>query len=172
MKSEGRERGNKEVQIEGGGKKMNKTILMSLVVLAVSVAFVSAGVAQQKPASAQMAPAQTASMKTAPAKVAWEKFSGLIEKADGAKKEVWVKGQKETMAFSVGERTKISEVATPLSFSDLKKGVSVRVEYKKEGNKRLAEWIDVTHKVEAKKEASASMEAKKMNPSERASGIK
>ena len=44
------------------------------------------------------------------------------------------------------------------------------VEYQKEGNKLLAEWIDVAEKVEAKKEAPAAMEAKKVNPSEKAAG--
>ena len=152
--------------------RMNKRILMSLVGLAVSVAFVSRGMAQQKPAPAQPAAAQTAPAKTAPAKGAWEKFNGMVEKVDEAKKEVLVQGEKEKMTFAVGEQTKISEVSTKLPLSDLKKGMSVRVEYKKEGNKLLAEWIDVVKKMEAKKEALAPVEGKKVNPSETAPGKK
>ena len=92
----------------------------------------------------------------------------MIEKVDEAKKEVLVQGEKENMTFSVGGQRKISEIFTRLPLPDLKKGMSVTVEYKKEGNKLLAEWIDVAKKVEAKKEAPASVEAKKMNPSEKA----
>ena len=48
--------------------------------------------------------------------------------------------------------------------------MSVTVEYKKEGNMMIAEWIDVTKKVEAKKEPPVGI--KKMNPSEKATGKK
>jgi len=139
---------------------MKKTLLMTIVALAVSVAFVSDGMAQQKPAPAPTAPAQ---------KPLWEKVRGVIEKVDQAKKEVLVQGEKEKMTFSVGEQTRISEVSTKLSLSDLKKGMSVTVEYKKEGNKLLAEWIDVTKKVEAKKQTPMEVkkEVKKENPSEK-----
>jgi hypothetical protein len=156
-------------------KKMQKTILMSMVALAISIAVVSAGMAQQNPAGAQIPAAaqKPASAQAAPAqKTMWEKVRGMIEKVDEAKKEVLVQGEKEKMTFSVGEQTKISEVSTKLTLSDLKKGMSVTVEYKKEGNKLLAEWIDVTKKVEAKKEAPAPMEAKKVNTSEKATGKK
>ena len=101
-----------------------------------------------------------------------EKVKGVIEKVDEAKKEVLVQGEKEKMTFAVGEQTKISEVSTKLPLSDLKKGMSVTVEYKKEGNKLLAEWIDVAKKVETKKETPAPVEAKKVNPSEKATGKK
>ena len=73
--------------------------------MAVSLAFVSAGIAEQKAAQAPTAPAQ---------KPLWEKVRGVIEKVDGAKKEVFVQGEKEKMTFSVGEQTKISEVSTKL----------------------------------------------------------
>jgi len=140
---------------------MKKTLLMTIVALAVSVAFVSGGMAQQKPAPAPIAPAQ---------KPLWEKVRGVIEKVDEAKKEVLVQGEKEKMTFAVGEQTKISEVSTKLPLSDLRKGMSVTVEYKKEGNKLLAEWIDVAKKVEAKKETPVEVkkEVKKVNPSEKA----
>jgi hypothetical protein len=138
---------------------MKKTLLMSIIALAVSVAFVSGGIAQQKAAPAQ--------------KALWEKFRGVIEKVDEAKKEVFVQGEKEKMTFSVGEQTKISETTNKLPLSGLKKGMAVTVEYKKEGNKMLAEWIDVTKKVEAtaevKKEAPAPASVKQANPSEKAS---
>jgi Cu/Ag efflux protein CusF len=140
---------------------MKKRLLMGIVALAASLAFVSAGIAQQKPAPT--APAQ---------KPMWEKARGVIEKVDEAKKEVLVQGEKEKMSFSVGEQTKISQDSTKLTLSDLKKGMPVTVEFKKEGNMMLATWIDVAKKAEAKKEASAPMETKKMSPSEKATGEK
>ncbi len=158
---------------------MNKTILMSIVALAISVAFVSVGMAQQAPAAGQKpATAQTpaaavqkaASAQTSPAKENWEKVRGVIEKVDEATKAVTVQTQKDKMmTFSVGEKTKISEANTKLPFSDLKKGMSVTVEYKKEGNKPLAAWIDVTKNIEAKPAPQAQVkEIKKENPSEKA----
>ena len=156
---------------------MNKTILMGIVALAISVAFVSVGMAQQTPAAAQkpaaaQAPAavqKPASAQTAPAKENWEKVRGVIEKVDEATKEVTVQTQKDKMmTFSVGEKTKISGANTKLPFSDLKKGMSVTVEYKKEGNKPLAAWIDVTKNIEAKPAPQAQVkEIKKENPSEK-----
>jgi hypothetical protein len=155
-------------------RKMNKTILMSIVALAISVAFVSVGMAQQTPAAGQKpATAQTptaavqklAATQKAPAKENWEKVRGVIENVNEATKEITVQTQKEKMAFSVGEKTKISEMTTKLPFSDLKKGMSVTVEYKKAGTKPLAEWIDVTKNIEAKPVTlTQAKEVKKVNP--------
>ena len=151
---------------------MNKKMLMSIAALAISVVFVSGGMAQQKPAPAQTAPAQAAPAKTAPAKQSWEKAKGVIEKVDEATKEVVVQTQKEKMTFSVGENTRITEMTTKTPLSSLKKGMQATVEYKKEGNKFLAEWIDVHMvKAEAKPAPQAQMkekkEVKKENPSEK-----
>ena len=156
---------------------MNKTTLMSIVALAISVAFVSVGMAQQTPAGGQkpstaQGPAaavqKPVSGQTAPAKENWGKVSGVIENVNEATKEITVQTQKEKMAFSAGEKTKISEITTKLPFSDLKKGMSVTVEYKKEGNKSLAEWIDVTKNMETKPATQAqAKEVKKENPSQR-----
>lgn len=140
---------------------------MSAVALVISLAFVSGGMAQQKPAPAQPAP-----VKSAPAKQSWEKAKGMIEKVDEATKEVVVQTQKEKMTFSVGEKTRITEGTSKTPLSGLKKGMQVTVEYKKEGNKSLAEWIDVHMvKAEAKPAPQAQMkekkEVKKENPSQK-----
>ena len=79
----------------------------------------------------------------APVKENWEKVRGVIENVNEAKKEIMVQNQKGEMAFSWSKQTKISEVTRKLSFSDLKKGIPVTIEYKREGNKLLAEWINV-----------------------------
>ncbi len=150
---------------------MNKRLLMSIVALAISLAFVSGGMAQQKPAPAQPTPAQAAPAKAAPAKQGWEKVKGMIENVNEANKEVVVQAQKERMSFLVNEQTRITQDATKMAFSSLKKGMEATVEYKKEGNKMVAEWIDVSaSKAESKPAAAPEVkkEMKKENPSEKA----
>ena len=133
---------------------MKKTILMSLVALAVSVAFVSGVMAQQKPV-----PQATTAQETK-----LEKFSGVVEKVDEATKDVLVQSHKEKMTFSLGDHTKIMEGKKEMPFTDLKKGMWASVEYKKEGNKLMAESMSVSMpKVMAKKETPS--EVKKENPS-------
>ena len=149
---------------------MKRMILTSLVVLAVSVAFVSAGMAQQKPAPA----VQTAASQPATAKEKWEKVKGVIEKVDEKNKEVTLKSQKEEMAFSVGDHTYITETTAKLPLSHLKKGMEATVEYKKDGNKMVAEWVNVHQaKAEAKPatQPQGKME-KKENPQESGMGKK
>ncbi len=153
---------------------MNKTIFMSLMALVVSVAFVSAGMAQQKPA-----PAKVATAPAAPARQSWEKTTGLIEKVDPANKEVVVQTEKEKLTFSSGQNTHITEGTAKTPLSALKRGMSVTVEYQKEGNKLLAEWIDVNmakaevkaapqvQSKETKEVKKESKEMKKENPSEK-----
>jgi Cu/Ag efflux protein CusF len=132
------------------GEIMERTMLMSILALAISVVFVSGVMAQQKSTPVQSATAQETKM---------EKFSGVIEKIDGATKDVLVQSHKEKMIFSLGDHTKIVEGKKQLSFSDLKKGMWASVEYKKEGNKLLAESMHMS---------MPKIPAKKENPSEKA----
>ena len=137
---------------------MKKTILMSVLALAISVAFVSGVMAQQKSAPAPVGTAQEAKKL--------EKFNGVIEKVDEATKDVLVQLHKEKMTFSLGEKTKIMEGKKELPFTDLKKGMWASVGYKKEGEKLMAESISVSMpKVEAKQVTPS--EVKKENPSEK-----
>jgi hypothetical protein len=142
---------------------MNKRMLMSIGALAISAVFVSGAMAQQKSAPMQPAPSQAAPAKMAPAKQSWEKVKGMIEKVNEANKEVVVQAQKERMSFLVNEHTKISQDSTKLPFSSLKKGMEATVEYKKEGNKRVAEWIDLGPSKAESKPATAPEVKKEMN---------
>jgi Cu/Ag efflux protein CusF len=117
--------------------EMKRAIWMSLFALMISVAFVSGVMAQQKPTATPSPAAQQSKL---------EKFSGTVEKVDSAKKEVFVKINKEEMTFSLGEKAKIMEGKKELSLNDLKKGMNVSVEYTKEGNKLTAESINVSPK--------------------------
>jgi hypothetical protein len=70
------------------------------------------------------------------------------------------------MTFSMADHSKIMEGKKEMSLSDLKKGMWASVEYKKEGDKLMAESISVSvPKVMAKKETPS--EVKKENPSEK-----
>ena len=136
---------------------MKRTLLMGVIALAVSVLFVSGVMAEQKPAPAPV---------TAPQESKLEKFSGVVEKVDETNKDVLVQFHKEKMTFSFGDHSKIMEGKKEMSLSDLKKGMWASVEYKKEGEKMMAESISVSMpKVMAKKETPS--EVKKENPSEK-----
>ena len=128
---------------------MKKTILVSIVALAVSVAFVTGVMAQQNPASAPATAAQESKL---------EKFNGVIEKVDEGTKGILVQLHKEKLTFSTGDHTKIMEGKKELSFTDLKKGMWASVEYKKEGNQLLAQSISVS---------MPRVEAKQITPSEK-----
>jgi hypothetical protein len=127
-----------------------KTILMSVLALAISVVFVSGVMAQEKQAPAQATTTQETKL---------EKFNGVVEKVDQATKDVLVRFHKENMTFSVGDHTKIVEGKKELPFTDLTKGMWASVQYKKEGNKLVAESMHVS---------TPKMQAKKENPSEKA----
>jgi len=128
---------------------MKKTLPMSIVALAVSAAFASGVMAESKPAP-QASTAQETKL---------EKFSGVVEKVDEATKDVLVEFHKEKMTFFLDDHTKILEGKQEMPFTDLKKGMWASVEYKKEGNKLLAESMQVS---------MSKMPAKKENPPEKA----
>ncbi len=132
---------------------MKRTIVIGVFALMMSVAFVSGVMAQQKPPTP--APAATAPSSALESKL--EKFSGSVDKVDTAKKDVSVKMGKEEMTFSLSDKAKILEGTKELSLNDLKKGMNVSVEYKKEGTKLIAESISVgSKKAEAKPVTTAS----------------
>jgi hypothetical protein len=120
---------------------MKKTILF--VVMLTLVAFVSGAIAQQKPAPATTKPAPAAPASTAPAK---EKFSGEIKSVDPMAKTVVVagKGKAGEKTFVVAADTKIAKGKEALKFEDLKAGMKVGVEYKKEADKMVAGAIKVS----------------------------
>jgi hypothetical protein len=120
---------------------MKKLVLF--VALVTLVAFVSVALAQQKPAPAK--PATTAAPAPAPAPAKLEKFSGVVEKVDEMAKAIVVKGKvkKEVKALTFGtdDKTKITKAGKDMPFGDLKKDMSVTVEYKKVGDKMIAATI-------------------------------
>jgi hypothetical protein len=121
---------------------MNKKMMMSIAALAISGAFVSAGIAQQTAATTVQKPAV---MQKASKSENWEKAQGVLEKVDEPTRVITVQTQQnKMMTFSVVEHTYITDVTTKVPLSALKKGMPVTVEYAKEGNIFQAKWIDVT----------------------------
>jgi len=117
---------------------MKKTILMSIVALAVSVVFVSGVMAGQKP-TPQATTAQGTKLG---------KFSGLVEKVDEAKKDFSVDLHQQRMTFDLDRYSKITEAKERLPFVDLTTETPfdwlwASVQYEKEGGKLMAERINV-----------------------------
>lgn len=112
---------------------MRRTML-TVMVLAVSVIF----------AAAVMAAEEKAPASATPAAPKLEKYSGVIERVDVARKDFSVKSGKEEMTFSLSDETKITEGKKTLALAGLKKGQEVTVEYTKEGNKSVADMVSVS----------------------------
>jgi Cu/Ag efflux protein CusF len=114
---------------------MKKTILY--VVVLTLVAFVSGAIAAAPPKSGTTAPAPAAT--PAPAKM--EKFSGEVKNVDAMAKSIAVAKGKAEKSFVVTADTKITKGKEALKFEDLKAGMNVAVEYKKDGDKLIAASI-------------------------------
>ena len=132
---------------------MKKVIL--LVALVTFVAFASGVMAQQKPAPAK--PATTPAPAAAPAPANLEKFSGVIYKMDEMAKAVAVKGkvkkEEKTLTFATDDKTKIMRGGKDVSFADLKKEMTVAIQYAKVGDKMVAATINVAAPKAAPKKA-------------------
>jgi len=148
-------------------KKM--TLLVALLTM---VAFVSGVMAQgtKAPAPAPAKAAGTVAPAPAPAKAPApekpakaEKFSGMVEKVDEAAKAVVVKGKKDEKTFVVNDKTKITKGGKDMPLADLKKGMDVSLEYKKDGDKMVATAI----KASAPKAAKAEKKEKAAAPAEK-----
>jgi len=114
---------------------MKKSIL--LVVLLTLVAFVSGAIAAAPPKAAGTAPAAAA--PAAAPKL--EKFSGGIKSVDAMAKSIVVAKGKEEKTFVTDDKTKITKGKEALKFEDLKAGMNVSIEYKKEMDKNVAAAI-------------------------------
>jgi Cu/Ag efflux protein CusF len=98
--------------------------------------------AQEKPATAP-APAAPASTKPAPpAKM--EKFSGAVKNVDAMAKSIVVAKGKTEKTFVTDENTKITKGKETVALADLKSGMNVAIEAKKEGDKLIASTIKVS----------------------------
>ena len=151
---------------------MKKLVL--IVALLTLVAFASGVMAQQKPAPAPTtapAPAAPAPEKAkAPEKPkAAEKpmkYSGVVEKVDEMAKSIVVKGKKESMTFATDDKTKITKGKETIGLADVKGGMNVAIDYKKEGDKNLAAAVKVAAPKAAPAQKAAPAEKKTEPPKE------
>ncbi len=116
---------------------MKKTILF--VVVLTLAAFVSGAIAAAPQKAETPAPAPAAPATTAPAKM--EKFSGAVKGVDAMAKSIAVAKGKVEKSFVVTADTKITKGKEALKLEDLKAGMNVAVEYKKDGDKLIASSI-------------------------------
>jgi hypothetical protein len=131
-----------------------KKMILFVAILTLAV-FVSGVMAQPKPAEKPKAEAPK-----------MEKFAGTIDKIAEATKAIEVKGkvkkEDKTMAFATAADTKITRGKDTLAIGDLKKGMEVAVEYKKDGDKMIATAIRVAApKAPPKKDKPAEAPPKK-----------
>jgi len=112
---------------------MKKAIL--LVVLLTLVAFVSGAIAAAPPKG---------EAKTPPPAPKLEKFTGDIKSVDAMAKSIVVAKGKEEKTFATTADTKITKGKDALKFEDLKAGMNVVLEYKKDGDKNIAVTIKVS----------------------------
>jgi hypothetical protein len=134
---------------------MKKVIL--LVALVAFVAFASGVMAQQKPAPAKPATTPAPAPTAAPAPAKLEKFSGVIYKVDEIAKAIAVKGkvkkEEKTLTFATDDKTKITKGGQDMPFADLKKDMTVAIQYAKVGDKMVAATINVAAPKVAPKKA-------------------
>lgn len=119
---------------------MKKTIL--LAVLLTLAAFISGAIAADAPKAGTTAPAAAKPATPAPAKL--EKFSGAIKSVDAVAKSIVVVKGKTEKTFVATADTKITKGKEALKFEDLKAGMNVALEYKKEMEKNIAVTIKVS----------------------------
>jgi len=115
---------------------------VTFLILAISVI---GSTAQQKPITV---PEEFATPIPTPENPNMERFFGTIEKVNELRKTIDVKGkvkkEKKTLTFSINDRTKITRAKKELSMTNLKNGMDVLVEYKKEGDTLIAAVIKVS----------------------------
>ena len=146
---------------------MKKAILV--VALLTLVAFVSGVMAQPKPAAPEKpaAAAEKAPAKAPAEKPKVEKFAGELKKVDAMAKSLVVAKGKDEKTFATTADTKITKGKETLKFEDLKAGMNVAIEYKKDGDKMVATTIKVSapkappKKAEEKKAPEKPAEAPK-----------
>ena len=116
--------------------------MVVLVAMLALVVFASGVMAQQKPVIERPAAAPTPAPKTAAPVTELEKFTGAIERIDQMAKTIEVKGkvkkEEKTLTITTDDKTKITRAKNDIPFTDLKQGMKVSIQYKKDGGKMVA----------------------------------
>lgn len=75
-------------------------------------------------------------------RVKWCDWEGLWGSKDSRGK-ISVKDEEKVLAFTVDDKTKITKGREVLSFTDLRKGMQIRLKYRMDGDKKMAVTIKV-----------------------------
>jgi hypothetical protein len=122
--------------------------LIGLLVLIVVVAFVLIVVVRQhkQPQVPTSVSAPAIPVKDEKPKI--EKFLGVIEKVDETARTIDVKGkvkkQEKVVVFPTDDQIRITRAGMDMSLAELKKGMAVSVEYRKDGDKVVAVAVKVS----------------------------
>ena len=124
------------------GKKTAKFLWVIFLTFGTSVI---GSPAQQK---SIMAPEKSPISMPASEDTHWERFFGTIEKVNEPMKTIAIKGKvinkERTLTFIINDTTKITRAKTELNMANLKHGMYVLVEYKKDGDQLIATAIKVS----------------------------
>ena len=127
-----------------------KKVLVVLVALLTMGAFVTGVVAQEKKEAPATSPTAEKSVPKAPKEGKALKLQGTVTAYDATAKTLKVRGKKKESEFSIADNAKIK--------GHIKEGTKVIVQYKKEGDQKVASSIS---KVSAKKGKDAKKAVKK-----------
>ncbi len=127
-----------------------KRVLVVLVALLTMAAFVGGVVAQEKKEGPVASPAPEKTAPKAPKEGKALKLTGTVTAYDATAKTLMVKGKKKETEFSIADNAKIK--------GHVKEGARVVVQYKKEGDQKVATSIST---VKAKKGKAAKKTVKK-----------
>ena len=122
--------------------------MIRLLILSIVVVFAVIVVAQQQKQTQgpTSAPAPTLPVKEDKPKI--EKFLGVIEKIDELARTIDVKGkvkkEEKVVTFPTDDKIRITRAGKEMSLAELKKGMSVSVEYKKEGDRVVTVAVKVS----------------------------
>jgi len=151
--------------------------LILIVALLTLAAFASGVMAQPKPspapAPAPAAPAPEKAKAPGKPKAAEKpmKFAGVVEKVDEMAKAIVVKGKvkgkQESLTFATDDSTKITKGKETISLAEVKSGMNVAIEYKKEGDKNMAAAVKVAVPKAAAPKKEKPAEAPKEAPAKK-----
>ena len=122
--------------------------MIGLLVLIVVVAFVLIAVVRQhkQPQVPTSVSAPTLSVREEKPKI--EKFLGVIENVNEMTRTIDVKGkvkkEEKRVTFPTDDKIRITRAGMEMSLAELKKGMAVSVEYKKNGDKVVAVAVKVS----------------------------
>jgi hypothetical protein len=128
---------------------MKKWMLTGLAALTVSLAFASGGWHSRS---------QLLFRQLLRGRRSWKSSAVSFKKVDEATMDVLMQFHKEKLIFSMGDHTKITEADKEVPFTGLKKGMWATLEYRKEGDRLMAETVNVNMpKVMVKKETPSEV---------------